>query len=58
MKAVVIAKYGPPEGLQLKEVDKPSPRDNDIPVGIHATTVTRGDAILRNQLNLLGSRYT
>ena len=47
MKAVVYTKYGSPVVLQLKEVEKPIPRDNDISIKVHAVEATKTDCELR-----------
>jgi len=48
MKAIVCTKYGSPDGLQLKEVEKPTPKENEVLIRIYATTVTFGDTMLRS----------
>ena len=47
MKVVVCTKYGPPEVLQIKEVEKPVSKDNEVLIKVRATTVHIGDTKVR-----------
>jgi len=48
MKAIVWTKYGSPDALELREVKKPTPKDNEVLIRVHAATVTAGDCEMRS----------
>lgn len=53
MKAVVYTEYGSPDVLQLKEVAKPIPKDNEVLIKVYATTVTTADGMMRKGESLV-----
>ena len=48
MKAVVYTKYGPPDVLQLKEIDNPIPKDDEVLIKVHAVEATKADCEMRS----------
>src|SRR5438309_4685477 len=58
MRAVVHDVYGPPDVLRLAEVERPSPKDGEVLVRVHATTVTRSDCQLRGARPFISRFFT
>ena len=58
MKAIVYTKYGPPDVLQLEEVEKPTPKENEVLIRVYATTVTFGEITARNFRKISPRNFT
>lgn len=57
MKAIVYAEYGAPEVLHVEELEKPSPKDNEILIRVHAASVNYGDLTARNFKNIGAGQF-
>jgi NADPH:quinone reductase-like Zn-dependent oxidoreductase len=55
MKAIVYTTYGSPDVLQFNDVEKPTPKDNEVLLQIHAAAVTGGEVIVVKGKPLMGS---
>ncbi len=57
MNAIIATQYGSPDVLQLKEVEKPVPKDNEVLIKIHATPVTAADCAMRQGPGFIGRLF-
>ena len=58
MKAIVCTEYGTPDVLQLGEVEKPTPKDNEVLIRVYATTVTAAHGMMRKGRPFIGRLFT
>jgi NADPH:quinone reductase-like Zn-dependent oxidoreductase len=58
LRAIVVTKYGSPDVLRLREIEKPVPKDNEVLIKIHATTATAADGQMRKGPSFVGKIFT
>jgi len=58
MRAIIYTKYGPPEVLQLKEIEKPTPKDTEVLIRVYAAPVSFGDVMARNFKKISPRKFT
>jgi len=57
MKAIITTKYGSPDVLELREIEKPVPKDNEVLITIHAASITRAETMMRTGYPLIGRLF-
>jgi len=57
MKSIVCTKYGAPDVLELKDIAKPKPKDNEVLIKIHAASVTTADGMMRTGKPYIGRLF-
>lgn len=57
MKAIITTKYGSPDVLQLRDIEKPIPKDNEVLIKIHAASITRAETMMRTGYPLIGRLF-
>jgi NADPH:quinone reductase-like Zn-dependent oxidoreductase len=57
MKAIVCTEFGPPDVLQIQEMEKPTPKENEVLIKVYATSVSYGDLLARNFKNVTPRQF-
>lgn len=57
MKAIITTKYGSHDVLQLRDMEKPTPKDNEVLIKVHAASITRADTMMRKGIPIYGRLF-